>query len=196
VNTQLLWNNLVLYSLQVGLLVAVAAMVPALFRLRAPRARLLYWHVLLAACLLLPQLRPWRREVVVADVQLSSTFVAAQPAPPAARAIPWSRIALLLLAAGAAGRLAWLGVGLGRLRQYRRRAHPAEIAAGSASRARLLLADEITSPVTFGWRRPVVLLPARFPMVLRSASDSDARAGASAYRAKMNPPINVTAEAM
>ena len=33
----------------------------------------------------------------------------------------------------------------------------------TAVRARCLVSDEIPSPVTFGWRDPVVLLPARFP---------------------------------
>jgi TonB family protein len=166
VNYQLIWNNLVLYSLQIGLLVGVAALVPAALRLRVPRARLAYWHILLAACLLLPQLRPWRRDVVVADVQISTHILSEQPGPPAPRTLPWSQIALSMLAAGMVGRLAWLGAGFWKLRQYRRRARlapPTEIAMPWESRAAVLLSDDITSPVTFGWRRPVVLLPARFP---------------------------------
>jgi len=53
-STTLVWSNILAYSLQVGLLVAVAAFVPALVRMRAAGARLLYWQLLLAACLLLP----------------------------------------------------------------------------------------------------------------------------------------------
>ena len=45
-STGMLWNNVVAYSLQVGLLVALAAFLPALLRLKMPRARLLYWHML------------------------------------------------------------------------------------------------------------------------------------------------------
>ncbi|MGO9256806.1 MAG: TonB family protein [Bryobacteraceae bacterium] len=165
-NYQLMWNNLVLYSLQIGLLVGVAALVPAALRLRVPRARLAYWHILLAACLLLPQVRPWRREVVAADVQISTHILSEQPGTPAPRSLPWSQIALLLLAAGMAGRLAWLGTGFWKLRQYRRRAQSAPqpaIATPWETRALVLLSDEVSGPVTFGWRRPVVLLPARFP---------------------------------
>ena len=54
----------------------------------------------------------------------------------------------------------WLAVGFRRLGRYRRNAR-------SAGHARELhptfLSDEISSPVTFGFRKPVVLLPAGFP---------------------------------
>jgi TonB family protein len=163
VNYQLMWNNLVLYSLQIGLLVGVAAVVPVALRLRLPRARLAYWHILLAACLLLPQLRPWRRDLVAADVSISTHILSEQPGPAEPRSQPWSQIALWLLAAGAAGRLAWLGTGFWRLRRYRLHARPFDMAAPCQTHAALLLSNEITSPVTFGWRHPVVLLPARFP---------------------------------
>ena len=36
----LLWSNLIAYSLQIGLLVGVAAVAPAVLRLRSPRAKL------------------------------------------------------------------------------------------------------------------------------------------------------------
>jgi hypothetical protein len=49
-NANLLLNNVALYCLQIGLLVGLAAFVPAVFRLRLPGAKLAYWHFLLAAC--------------------------------------------------------------------------------------------------------------------------------------------------
>jgi TonB family protein len=54
-----LWN-LGAYSLQAALIVAAAAALAALFRPRAPRAMLLYWHGVLALALLLPAIQPWR----------------------------------------------------------------------------------------------------------------------------------------
>ena len=57
-STHLIWDNLVAYSLQIGLLVGLAAFVPTLLRLKMPHAKLAYWHILLAACLLLPAVRP------------------------------------------------------------------------------------------------------------------------------------------
>src|SRR5664279_4763842 len=60
-NAQIVWDNLVAYSLQIGLLVGLAAFIPAALGLRLPASRLAYWHVLLAACLLLPAVRPWKQ---------------------------------------------------------------------------------------------------------------------------------------
>ncbi len=65
---------------------------------------------------------------------------------------------------------AWYGwgiTGLARLAGYRRRGH--ELVSdpvfkiATAANARWLVSEEIPSPVTFGWRDPVVLLPSRFP---------------------------------
>jgi hypothetical protein len=63
-NANLLLNDVALYSLQIGLLVGLAGFVPAVLRLRAPGVKLAYWHFLLAACLLLPVVRPWKQGVV------------------------------------------------------------------------------------------------------------------------------------
>jgi TonB family protein len=159
-STQLIWDNLVAYSLQIGLLVGLAAFVPAVLRLRLPGAKLVYWHILLVACLLLPAVRPWRRAVVSDAVQVSTTIVSAAPSSSkSARELPRTGIALILLAAGAVGRLAWLGLGLWRLRRYRRHAKPLGIRNGCP----IFLSEEISSPVTFGVRKPVILLPAGFP---------------------------------
>lgn len=159
-STSLVWSNILAYSLQVGLLVAVAAFVPALVRMRAAGARLLYWQLLLAACLLLPWVRPWHREVIAANVSVTTVVTSVAAETPARFHIAPGELLLYLLAAGAAARLAWLCVGFWRLRRYRRRAVPLE---GAGARAELLLSAEISGPVTFGWRRPVILLPERFP---------------------------------
>jgi TonB family protein len=84
---------------------------------------------------------------------------------------PWSleRVLLGALGLGAAGRLAWLGLGLLTLRAWHRGARPVELAPAAAdvvrwieTPARLLVSPRVESPVTFGWRRPVVLLPPGF----------------------------------
>jgi TonB family protein len=160
----LIWANLVAYSLQIGLLVGLAAFVPAALRLRLPGARLAYWHVLLAACLLLPLVRPWKQEVA-GTVQVSTSVAVVVPVQPAPRRSlpPASEIALLLLAAGALARLGWLAAGFWKLRQYRRHSQPLEPASSWSVEADLRISGDLASPVTFGARRPVVLLPARFP---------------------------------
>ena len=106
----LIWRNLATYCLQVGLLIGLAAFVPTLLRLKMPKAKLAYWHILLAACLLLPLVRPWQREAAAGDVQVTSVVLAVQPAAPASRQIPWTTVALGILAIGILGRVVWLGL--------------------------------------------------------------------------------------
>src|SRR5207253_1173010 len=93
------------------------------------------------------------------DVSVSSVAFVRPAEVPAHRTIPLSEAALWLLAAGILARGGWLAAGFWRLRQYRRNS----LRMGSRDGAALLLSDGITSPVTFGARRPVVLLPAGFP---------------------------------
>jgi len=164
-NTALVWSNLLAYSLQVGLLVALAAFVPALLRMRAAGARLIYWQLLLAACLLLPWVRPWHREVIAANVSVTTLLTSVAAAPPAHFHLAAGNALLYLLAAGVVARLAWLAAGLWRLRRYRRRAVRLD---NSGVWAEVLLSSEVSSPVTFGWRHPVILLPERFPQLSRA----------------------------
>ena len=173
-NANLLLNNVALYCLQIGLLVGLAAFVPAMLRLRLPGAKLAYWHFLLAACLLLPVVRPWKQKVVnISDTVTSSAVVTVSQGPlvPAPPRFSQAEILLALLAAGAAARLVWLAVGLWRLRRYRLNSLPAPswlipgprpLAPGPGS-ADLRLSADIASPVTFGFLKPVILLPATFP---------------------------------
>lgn len=169
----LVWSNLIAYSLQVGLLVGVAALAPALLRLRSAQARLAYWHLLLAACLLLPAIRPWRRQVVAETVTVTSRVIAvAESSEPASRPLSTAEIALGLLAVGSAGRLAWLGLGFWKLRRFRRRSRPLAAALPWSSRAELRIAPDISSPVTFGARHPVVLLPPQFPALDARAQEA------------------------
>src|SRR5579863_5943287 len=161
----MLWDNVVTYSLQIGLLVGLAAVLPAVLRLRMPRARLFYWHALLAACLLLPLVRPLQHSVVTAGIDVTTTVISITSPTGPAQHTPLSRpaAALLLLAAGACARLIWLGIGMWRLSRYRRHSHPLEPAPSWSAEADLRISDDISSPVTFGFFHPVVLLPPQFP---------------------------------
>ena len=83
-NYPLIWDNLVAYSMQIGLLVGLAAFVPSVLRLRLPAGRLAYWHMLLGACLLLPAVRPWKQAVIT----LRSYVPPSAPAPVVSPAAP------------------------------------------------------------------------------------------------------------
>jgi TonB family protein len=169
-NAHLLLNNMAVYCLQIGLLVGLAGFVPAVLRLRPPGAKLAYWHFLLAACLLLPVVRPWKQDVI--DIggaaPVPAAVATAAPAAPAPTRLPQAEILLALLAAGAVARLGWLAVGLWRLRRHRLHSSRADdrfssSAAGLKIPADVRLSADISSPVTFGFLRPVILLPTAFP---------------------------------
>jgi len=164
--------NLGAYVLQVGLLMAVGLLLPRLLGVRQPLVRLRYWQGLLAVTLLLPLLQPWRTPS--ADVGVVATVaLRAEAVVPVAGTDFGSFLSLpfpLLVGAVALGRLLWLLVGLWTLGRYRREASalrpvPPEVAAMQerlATRAEILLSERISAPVTFGWRRPAILVPKAF----------------------------------
>ena len=163
-NLSLIGANLLAYSLQIALLVALAALVPAPARLRLPRVRLAYWQLLLAACLLLPAVRPWKQEVLTLSTPVDTPIANPVPVPPLGPApIPTAGIVLGLLACGALVRLTWLATGFFRLARLRRHSVPLSPFNSWSAEAEILVSDAISSPVTFGFLRPVVLLPANFP---------------------------------
>jgi TonB family protein len=170
----LLWNNFIAYCLQVGLLIGATGWMPSVLRMRSAKARLLFWHALLVACLLIPLVQPWRSEAITATVQVS-TGATVLVAPAAARRswhISPGEIALAVLLAGCMARLGLLATGFWRLRRYRRNSIPLEPAPAWAVEADLRLSSEIASPVTFGLWKPVVLLPANFPEFDRGLQDA------------------------
>jgi protein TonB len=135
----------------------------------------------LAVCFVLPLVQPWKIAELPAasDLTLGALGpvvtergtpverVAAPPAaqPPAART-PGPTLIAVALVAGAVLRLAWLSAGLLRLRSLRKageRAAPCdghdELATLIEAGAEIRYVRVLGQPVTFGVRRPVVLLP-------------------------------------
>jgi TonB family protein len=182
--TPLPLDNILAAAIQAGLIALAGAPLPRLFDVWSPRARLLYWRGLMIACVLVPLLAP--RAVVspppatvpVAAPGDAVSITAAEPpaagqnpGPPAA----WtSRLPALslprILAAGIALRALWLVLGLvtlSRLRRKSRRLWPRPAAlddavAAAGTDAEFLVSDRALRPMTFGFLRPVVLVPADF----------------------------------
>jgi TonB family protein len=162
--------GLAAYSLQIALLLAVGLLLPALFRLRLPRLRLVYWQGLLLAVLLLPLLQPRSGAARIArftdEIWIDGIVRPALAGSAARSPLAW---VLLILGAGVLGRLAWLLLGLIALRAWRRTAVPADLPPAAAAvqeqlgvRASFLVSERVTGPVTFGWRDATVLLPPGF----------------------------------
>ena len=164
-NPDLILQNLLLWSLQTAILSASALLIRWLAALRAPRAKLTYWQIALAAGLLLPVIRPWKQDFSSANIEIRSV-ISASPGAASANMLHFSGplIALLLIAAGVIARLTWLGFGTWRLSRYRRTSQPLEPAPtpAPANRAELRVSPDISGPATFGFFKPVVLLPPGF----------------------------------
>jgi TonB family protein len=169
------WNNSLTYSLQVALLVGVAGWIPAAVRLRSPKARLAFFQALLVACLLLPAMRPWKTEIFAVE---RPTLVKVAPSAPArlaplpAPVLDPHHLVFALLAAGALVRLGMLALGMLRLRRYRLRSTPVDPGSGWACEADIRISQDIAGPVTFGFLRPVILLPVRFFFMPPSMQDA------------------------
>jgi TonB family protein len=171
-NPPLWFANFLAYCLQVALLVMAGTALPGLFRLKVPRVLLAYWQALLAVCLALPLLQPWKRaeEISPGLAGTATVTLGAVQAGPSAFHFSWFAGIAGVLAVGVAVRLVWLGVGVARLRRIRRAARRMEPPAYVREwQARLrvhpsfYLSPALDGPATVGLRPACVLLPERFP---------------------------------
>lgn len=181
----LLRDNLVAAAAQAGLLALAAAPLPRLLGVFSPRARLTYWRLVMMACVALPLLQPrvaLERADPAAALRLPAVTAGApdgpgenEPGGDGGPAWPLPRVTPAgILAAGAGLRLAWLGLGLlvlSRLRRHAARLWPRtravdEAVEAAGADAEFLVSPRALRPMTFGFARPVVLVPhdfTRFP---------------------------------
>ena len=163
-----LWlRNLGFYSLQILLIAAAGGLLIQVLRIRIPKTRLICWQALLVACLLLPAVQPWRRLNIDSSVQITTGSFT-----PVDRdhgfglmQIPLPNLIWLLAISGSAIRFGMLALGFGRLRRYRRDSKLVPGALHDLKRrigihADVHVSSETPGPVTFGFLRPVILLPA------------------------------------
>jgi TonB family protein len=156
-----------LYSLQIAVLVAVAAVAGRVARASSAVVRLAYWRFVVAAALLLPLVPEMvgpesLPSFVAGTVAGVGTALAITVEAPGSTRIP----VLWILVGGAILRAGWLALGLVRLRQLRRDSAPLPpdpdleaLRRRLAPRAELRRHTGLDQPATFGLWRPVVILP-------------------------------------
>lgn len=163
--------NLAAYVLQTALLMLVGLLLPKLFGMSDPRVRLRYWHALLTVSLLLPfAWLAWRPQAPAArsftGVLAGGMELDVRAGAASEHLSPWILVPVAL-AIVAVARALWLGAGLMALERLRRRGRPLDPLPepfDDASRTLFVEAEfrtsrSVSTPLTFGWLRPVVLLP-------------------------------------
>jgi beta-lactamase regulating signal transducer with metallopeptidase domain len=165
-------DNLLAYAAQVSLIVLACAGLPRLLRLRSPGVQYAFWRTTLAVCLVLPFAQPWKtHQMVFVPAPVQGAVVS--PAPPDAKppagpdavsAVDTVAAAGFVMLVGIAARLAWIGLGMIRLRRMRRLATDEafgfdDLQQAIGTSAPILWSSEVRHPVTFGLFDPVVLLP-------------------------------------
>ena len=171
----MLWiSNLVAYSLQLAVLVVAAITIAALLRIDRPSAALRFWRGVFAMTFLWPAVQLWGYAVGEGAIMTSAVFqgvaeraLLAPAGSPPQFALTVAEIGLVVLGAGIAFRLAGIIVGLRTLRMMRRQSAAASTLAPIAgalqkdlgTAAEICFTTTITSPATYGFVRPTVLLP-------------------------------------
>jgi hypothetical protein len=160
VSLSLVVGNLGSWAIQALLLIAVTGAVLALLRVSDPLLRLRAWHGVLGAGLLLPFLQRWRIEEAAAP--------SADAVAEAAR-FAWEPWLAAFVVAGIAARAGWMAAGLRQLGRLRLTAAPwrplpawyGDLETDAGASASLAVSLDIDSAVTFGVRRPSILVPGR-----------------------------------
>lgn len=161
--------GLFLFVLNGGLLYGVGRLCEAAF-LRTPD-RFLLWRVVLLTSLLAPLLGAWFQPLNLTEAS-GAFHLEAAAGTLAAKLTPWvsaSALVAAVIAAGAMVRLIVLAGAYRRLGRFCRSSKPAALPAQfdpaafhSEIEFELRCSWDVDGPVTFGWRRPVVLAPPAF----------------------------------
>ena len=170
--TTALWS-ITAYAVQLTALTAVALAATSLLRIRAPRAHLRFWQAVFVMALLVPLVQPRASSAPTLGALIQGTgletIVRANvtPVTPGRADLDITTVIIVILSVGIVARLAWLLIGMLRLRTIVARATPAasltsmtrELTTALNVRAEVRMTDDLAGPATVGARRPIVLLP-------------------------------------
>ena len=174
-------ENLVSLSLQIALLILGSALLFKLLRLRDPAVRLGCFQLILLLCLCLPLVQPWKASRLPHYVWAPATMVpvaAVRPETASQVARDWpsfsaTQIVSFVLVVGIVVRVLWILIGLTSLHRYRSTSRPGvqlppavrEFMTRRGIEAQFAISEKLGGPVTFGLRRPLVLLPGQFEVM-------------------------------
>jgi TonB family protein len=145
------WTNLLHWSIQVFLLVAAAGATLHLARVRDARMRLWTLQLLLVAC----GVMPWfAQELPVIRVQFDGVLSGASGPRSAVPEVPFLSLPMIWMA-GATAVLLRLLIAIVSFRRLREKSQLRDMRSGVEIRT----GSAVASPVTFGFLRPVILLP-------------------------------------
>jgi TonB family protein len=164
-----LWT-IAAYAAQLAALAVVAIAAAWLLRVRTPRHLLRFWQAVLGIAMLTPLVQP--RSAAPTSINFliertASAAIAPAAAPIDTTSLDIPTIVLGIIALGIVARLAWLALGLIRLRAIVAGATPDltfaalndELSSALGITADVRVSDHLTGPATVGARRPMVLLP-------------------------------------
>ncbi|HEU4994139.1 MAG TPA: M56 family metallopeptidase [Gemmatimonadaceae bacterium] len=165
-----LLTDLIAWSAQVACIVAIGGMLPTLLRLDVPGVRYTYFRALLALCLALPWMQGRQTALARATMDAFAPVLIGVSTPSEAMSLaptfPWLTALGVCIALGILGRGAWIAVGLRRLARLRTAGYVLpwneehdEPQRALGTRAEIRYVAGLRQPVTFGVRRPIVLLP-------------------------------------
>ena len=165
-----LLTDLIAWSAQVACIVAIGGLLPTLLRLEAPGVRYVYFRALLALCLVLPWLQARQSNAAGVTTEAFSAVLIGVPTAgetvTATPSFPWVTALAVCIAVGICARGLWIAVGLVRLARLRTAGYMFpwneehdEPQRAIGTRAEIRYLAGLRQPVTFGVRRPIVLLP-------------------------------------
>jgi TonB family protein len=173
--TTLLVRDVGAFSIQLGVIVVAAGAVWRLLKVRQATVTLTFWYLVLAACLLLPICQPRlvpvapsaaddRTPPVAAALVETAGPVTATRQPPD---FSFAEVTLAVIAIGIAARALWLtlaALSLARLLRTAVHVNPVPVPiqdaqASVGASADVYISDRIAGPITFGFRRPIVMVP-------------------------------------